>query len=122
MPDDTLELSAILDDSGQAEDGWARWLGETGTKGRTAMSAQRVLLPTEDDIRPRDSVSAVDCDSQGSEDIRLLEAQLALEEARAEALQAKREAEQKEMAVRLSQTRLRIAEASLAIQIEDVRR
>ena len=115
MPDDTLELSALLDDSGGAEDGYARWMGEREAKGRTAMSAHRILLPMEDDIRPRDSVSGAGCDdSQGSEDIRILEAQLAVEEARAEALQAKREAEQKESAVRISQARLRIAEANLS--------
>ena len=88
MPDDTLELSALLDDSGGAEDGYARWMGEKEAKGRTAMSAHRILLPMEDDIRPRDSVSGAGCDSQDSEDIRILEAQLAVEEARAEALQA----------------------------------
>ena len=111
MPDDSLALSAILDDSGLAEDGLMGWLGEPGVKGRTAMSAHRVLLPVEDDIRPRDSVSAAGCCSQSSDDIRLLEGQLALEEARAAALAAQLEAEQKEMAVRLSQTRLSIAEA-----------
>ena len=52
MPDDTLDMSAILDDSGEAEDGLTRWLGEKEAKGRTAMSAHRILLPMEDDIRP----------------------------------------------------------------------
>ena len=111
MPDDTLQLSGILDDSGLADDGPWRWLGEDGVQGRTAMSAHRMLLPMDDDIQPKDSISVADCCSQNSDDDRLLEAQLALEEARAEALQAKREAEQKDQAVRSSQARLRMAEA-----------
>ena len=85
MPDDTLQLSGILDDSGLADDGPWRWLGEDGVKGRTAMSAQRMLIPMVDDLQPRDSVSAADCCSQNSDDVRLLEAQSPLEEARAEA-------------------------------------
>ena len=111
MPDDTPQLSGILDDSGLADDGPWRWLVEDGVKGRIAMSAHRMPIPMDDDIQPRHSVSVADCCSQNSDDVRLLEAQLALEEARAEALQAKREAEQKEQAVRLSQARLRIADA-----------
>ena len=90
MPGDTPQLSGILDDSGLADDGPWRWPGEDGVKGRTTMSAHRMLIPMEDDIQPRDSVSAADCCSQNSDDVRLLEAQLALEEARAEAPQVKR--------------------------------
>ena len=52
----------------------------------------------------------IGADSPGS-DVDILLAQLALEEAQAEALKARRLAEERDMAVRLSQTRLKVAEA-----------
>ena len=38
MPD-SLDLSAILDDSRVAEDGWAQWLGEDEAKRKMANAA-----------------------------------------------------------------------------------
>ena len=119
MPDDTLDLSAIPDDSAEAEDGWAKWLGEKPRGGRTAIAVVRPLSqmgpaePTGGDssyTAARIRAPVVGADSPGS-DVDILLAQLAWEEAQAEALKARRLAEERDMAVRLSQTRLKVAEA-----------